>query len=90
MVGKLTYDQVLNIAKDLREQVEVLYYNSEDDFALKIKTKGNDEVYLYKNSSNKQFNLIYSEMWKKQAAYEGSNIFKKQDELKTLPSLIKC
>ena len=24
MVGKLTYDQVLNIAKDLREQVEVI------------------------------------------------------------------
>ena len=24
MVGKLTYDQVLNIAKDLRQQVEVI------------------------------------------------------------------
>ena len=62
--------------------VEVLFYNDINDFAIKLLTTGKDEVYLYKNQSNKQFNLIYSEMWKKQAAYEGSKVFKKQDELK--------
>ena len=33
----------------LREQVEVLYYNNKDNFAIKIKTKQEDEVMLCKN-----------------------------------------
>lgn len=31
---------------ELRKQVEVLYYNSKDDFAIKLKTKQKDEVIL--------------------------------------------
>ena len=68
--------------KDLGKGVEVLFYNDINDFAVKLLTTGKDEVYLYKNASNKQFNLIYSEMLKKQSAYTGSSKFKKQDELK--------
>ncbi len=66
----------------LGRAVEVLFYNNIDDFAIKLLTTSRDEVYIYKNSSNKQFNLIYSEMIKKQKAYEGSRKFKDQDELK--------
>ena len=68
--------------KILGRGVEVLFYNDVNDFAVKLLTTGKDEVYLYKNSSNKPFNLIYSEMNKKQLAYDGSKEFQKQDELK--------
>ena len=66
----------------LGKGVNVLFYNNEDDFAVKLLTTGKDEVYLYKNSSNKPFNYIYSDMLKKQDAYNGNNLFEKVDELK--------
>ena len=68
--------------KVLGRGVEVLFYNNVDDFAVKLVTTGQDEVYLYRNASNKPFNLIYSDMLKKQSAYEGSKEFQKVDELK--------
>lgn len=68
--------------KALGKGVEVLFYNDVNDFAVKLLTTGKDEVYLYKSSPNKSFNLIYSDMLKKQAAYTGSKQFQKQDELR--------
>ena len=68
--------------KVLGRGVEVLFYKDINDFAIKLLTTDKDEVYLYKNASNKPFNLIYSEMNKKQLAYIGSKEFQKQDELK--------
>ena len=71
-----------NSDKALGKGVEVLFYNDTNDFAVALKTTGNDEVYLYRNASNKPFNFIYSDMIKKQKAYEGRSDFRKQDELK--------
>lgn len=68
--------------KKLDDGVYVLFYNSKNDFAVKLATKDNDEVYLYKNSSNKPFNYIYSDMNKKEQAFNGNAMFKKNDELK--------
>ncbi len=62
--------------------VEVLFYNSEEDFAIKLLTKDNEEVLLYKNSSNKPFSFLYSDMLKKEKAFEGDKIFNNVDELK--------
>lgn len=36
------------------KNVEVLFYNSEDDFAIKLKTKEGEEVILYKTTRRKQ------------------------------------
>ncbi len=66
----------------LDDGVYVLFYNSKDDFAVKLATKDNDEVYLYKNSANKPFNYIYSDMNKKEQGFKGNAMFKKNDELK--------
>ncbi len=66
----------------LDDGVYVLFYNSKNDFAVRLATKDNDEVYLYKNSSNKPFNYIYSDMNKKEQAFRGNSMFKKNDELK--------
>ena len=71
-----------NSEKKLREGVNVLFYNNEDDFAVELLTSGEDIVYLYKNSINKPFNFIYSDMMKKQRSYNGAREFKKVDELR--------
>ena len=65
-----------------RNGVEVLFYNSQRDFAVKLATTGKDEVYLYKNSTNKPFAYIYSDMLKKNKAFRGDKQFTDLDELK--------
>lgn len=71
-----------NSDKALGKGVEVLFYNDPSDFAVKLATIGEDEVILYKNSSNKPFNFIYLDMKKKQSTFKGNTSFKKNDELK--------
>lgn len=46
----------------VRDQVSVLYYNSKDDFAIKIDTKQNDEVVISKGSKKDNFLDIYNEL----------------------------
>lgn len=84
--GDSTMAEYFGIGQDsekaLGKGVLVLFYNDPSDFAVKLSTTGEDEVYLYKNSTNKAFNLIYSDMQKKQQSFEGETSFNKVDELK--------
>lgn len=84
--GDSTMAEFFGIGKDsdknLGKGVEVLFYNDPSDYAVKLSTVGEDEVFLYKNGSNKAFNLIYSDMNKKRSAYNGEKTFRKIDELK--------
>lgn len=73
-------------ANELGEGVKVLFYNSPSDFAVVLDTKDKDEVYLYKTSTSKPFNYIYSDMLKKQTAYKGDENFGEEDLLK-IPNL---
>lgn len=50
----------------LRKQVEVLYYTSKNDFAIKLKTKQKDEVILCKNPEGNTFNEMYEKIKSKQ------------------------
>lgn len=75
-----------NSRKDLDNGVDVLFYESPTDFAVKLDTKGEDEVYLYKTSNTKTFNYIYEDMLKKEAAYQGNKKFAEVDELR-VPNL---
>lgn len=68
--------------KKLGQHVNILFYNDSSDYAVKLQTKGNDEVYLYKTATNKPFNYIYADMLKKQRAFTGNPEFKRIDELK--------
>ena len=72
--------------ESLDKAVSVLFYNNPSDFAVKLDTVGKDEVFLYKTPTTKAFNYIYSDMLKKQAAYEGESEFNKVDELR-VPNL---
>lgn len=63
-------------------QVQVLYYNSEDDFAIIVKTNSDDELILCKNPEGNNFNDIYTNMNNKMNSYTGEREFKDIDELK--------
>lgn len=65
------------------KNVEVLFYNSENDFAIKLKTKEGEEVILYKTTGeNKSFEENYEEIKKKQGSYSGKKTFGKEDMLR--------
>lgn len=72
--------------KELDDGVEVLFYDSPSDFAVRLETEGKDEVYLYKTSNTNTFNYLYEDMLKKQDSYKGSKKFEEEDELK-IPNL---
>lgn len=71
-----------NTANSVGNQIEVLYYNSEDDFAILINTKTDDEVIFCKNPQGKNFNEIYENMNDKSNKYKGSKFFEDVDEFK--------
>ena len=63
--------------------IEILFYNSKDDFAIKINTIEGEEIYLYKNNEiEKSFDKIYQEMIEKSNDYTGSSEFQENDILK--------
>lgn len=66
----------------VKEQIEVLFYNSEDDFAIVLKTKENDELIFYKNPQGKTFMDIFKNMNKQADLYTGSKYFGKSDKFK--------
>ena len=66
-----------------KKNVEILFYNSEKDFAIKLKTKDGEEVILYKTTGeNKSFEENYNEIKKQQSNYSGKNTFEKEDILR--------
>ena len=75
-----------NSSKALDNGVDVLFYNNQNDFAVKLATVGKDEVFLYKTANTKPFNHIYSDMLTKQGLYKGSTNFNEEDMLK-VPNL---
>ena len=72
--------------EELREQVEVLYYNSKDDFAIKLETKQEDEVILCKNPQGNTFNEIYQNIMKQEENYKGEDDLQ-EGELLKIPNI---
>ena len=71
-----------NTENQVGNQIDVLYYNSKDDFAIIINTKTDDEVIFCKSPQGKTFNEIYENMNKESKKYTGSKNFKNVDEFK--------
>lgn len=71
-----------NSDKVLREQVKVLFYNSEDEFAVLLETKNGDEVILYKGPEGETFQEIYNNMIEKEKNYKGDKYLLSIDKLK--------
>ena len=71
-----------NNNEEARNQVRVLYYNSKDDFAIKLITKQEDEVILCKNPEGKTFNEIYNNITEQEKKYTGKKYLKDGEQLK--------
>ena len=68
---------------DASKNIEVLFYNSEEDFAIKLKTKESEDVILYKTTGeNKSFEENYEKIKIKQSNYTGKTTFEKDDMLR--------
>ncbi len=81
------YDvEYFGIGEDTEEkvgkQITVLYYNSKDDFAVKIATKNKDDVIFCKKPEGKTFKEIYENMMKKEKEYDGIKNFGELDKFK--------
>ena len=64
----------------------VLYYNSKNDFAIKLKTTQEDEVILSKNPNGESFNEIYQNIIEKSNNYNGNKKIQ-EGELVKIPNL---
>lgn len=72
-----------NTIQDASKNVEVLFYNSSEDFAVKLKTQEGEEIYLYRATGDgKSFEENYQEMLVKQSQYTGKIIWNENDVLK--------
>ena len=67
--------------KKLYKNVNVLFYNNDSDFAVKLLTKDKDEVILYKTDEDKTFDQYYADITQKTSKYKGNKKFEKKDEL---------
>lgn len=68
--------------EQVRDQVRVLYYNSEDDFAVKIKTKSNDEIIVSVGNGEDNFLDIYNSIKAQSEDYKGAKRFEDNDVFK--------
>lgn len=66
----------------VRDQVEVLYYNSSSDFAIKLKTKQNDEVIISRGNTETNFGDVFKSITEKSSKYKGMHSFSETDKLK--------
>lgn len=71
-----------NDNNEVRKQINVLYYNSKDNFAIKLKTEQEDEVIFCKNPQGDTFNQIYKNIINQSNIYNGSKEVKKGEALK--------
>ena len=69
--------------KSVDKQLDVLYYESEENFAIEVETKDKDKIVLVrKDAFETNFNDIYKSVKSKAASYKGSKVFQAVDEFK--------
>lgn len=73
-------------SKDLYDQVYIYYYDSEDSFAVALKTKEWEDIVLARWTQWNSFMEIFDNILKKWQKYKGEHYFTKYDYLK-VPNL---
>lgn len=66
----------------VRSQITVLFYNNEQDFAISISTKNNDELIFYKNPKGTTFIEIYENLLNQKEKYKGSKSLSNEENFK--------
>ena len=59
-IKNVEYFGIIKENDEIRDQIKVYYYNVENDFAIKLITKNNDEVIVIKNPKGETFEEIYN------------------------------
>lgn len=73
--------------QEIKDQVDVLYYNNKNDFAFKIPTKNKDVlIAIRKDDFESSFEKIYYNAIKESSKYKGALKLEEKDELK-IPNL---
>ena len=75
-----------NTAEEVRNQVSVLYYNSNTDFAVTLQTKQGDEITLVRAPTGENFEEILENVERKESKYNGSETLNESDTL-SIPNL---
>lgn len=71
-----------NSNDELDDNLNVLFYNDANDYAVRLYTKNDDIVYLYRTEDNKSFDKLYRKMQKQNMEYKGNRFFDPNDTLK--------
>ena len=66
----------------LYKNVSVLFYNSNNDYAVKLNTKTNDKVILYRTDEIKKFNEYFEDIKSKDKTFNDRKYFGQYDRLK--------
>ena len=66
----------------LYKNVEIMFYNSNNDFAVKLFTKENDIVMLYRTNDDKTFDKYYTDLRRKSQFNFKTREFKQDDKLR--------
>ncbi len=76
------YFGVKDSKESYKDQIQVIYYKNENDFAIKLTTTSNDEIILIKNPKENSFRDIYNNVIDNGSKYKGNKEFNKQDAFK--------
>ncbi len=66
----------------VKNQIKVLYYNSENEFAIKLYTKTNDEVIIEKGGKDNSFYDTYMSIIDKEKSYSGNKHLSESENFK--------
>ena len=67
---------------EARENVEILFYHSKEEFAIQLNTVENEEIILYKTKENKTFPEYQKRIEEETKKYEEKREMQKEEELK--------
>jgi len=79
----IKYFGISSSSKDkLKDQVTILFYENNQNFAISLKTTSGDEVIMYKNPEGSNFEEMYLNMQQKSSSYTGNTSMNSNDEFK--------
>ena len=64
------------------ESVQIIFYNSPNEFAVSLKSKQGDIICLYRTDDDKTLTEYYQNMVEKEKRYTGPKFFNKNDRFK--------
>lgn len=67
--------------------VEILFYDTKNEFAIRLKTNEKEEVILYRTDNNTSFEEMYQKILEKEKSYTGSKRYTQYDKILKIPNI---